>query len=230
MVDNTVSRRTILKASTVAIAGLAGCASTSGNESDSGPAGTAHDEETDSHGGSHEGDSHEETTSHDDGGHGDDSHGEGGHDHGGSVSGPADHATVTMVTTDDGFHFDPHVVWVKPGGTVTWELESGSHTTTAYHPDNGRPARIPEGATPWDSGTMSEQGATFEHTFEQEGVYDYFCLPHEGPGMLGSVIVGQPDAHGQPGLAEPQDSLPEKTRTKISDLNAKVNEALGHTH
>lgn len=140
------------------------------------------------------------------------------------------HADVKMIDKNGGHHFDPHVVWIKKGGTVTWTLESGAHSTTAYHPSNDRPLRIPKGASAWDSGVLSEQGATFEHSFAVEGVYDYFCIPHEAMGMLGSVIVGHPDPHKQPALEPPQRSLPEAARTKIKELNRMVNEALGHTH
>ena len=143
--------------------------------------------------------------------------------------GPAPNAAVAMGSGDDGSHFDPHVVWVERGGTVTWTLESGAHSTTAYHPDNDRPARIPAGAAAWDSGVLSEQGATFEHTFETEGVYDYFCIPHESMGMLGSVIVGNPDPEGQPALAPPQEDLPEAARSKIEELNGMVREALSES-
>ena len=56
--------------------------------------------------------------------------------------------------------------------------------------------RIPEGAEPWDSGVLQtqapEKGSTFEHTFTQEGVYDYFCRPHEAAGMVGRIVVGRP--------------------------------------
>lgn len=39
---------------------------------------------------------------------------------------------------------------VEPGGTVTWELESGTHDAVAYHPDNDdKPLRMPDDATPW---------------------------------------------------------------------------------
>lgn len=140
---------------------------------------------------------------------------------------PADHADVAMKNMDGGHHFEPHVVRVKPGGTVTWTLESGAHSTTAYHSDNDRPNRTPEGAKSWDSGVLTEQGATFERTFETEGVYDYFCIPHESMGMLGSVIVGDPDPEGEPALAPPQDALPEAARSKIEELNHMVREALG---
>jgi plastocyanin/predicted lipoprotein with Yx(FWY)xxD motif len=159
-------------------------------------------------------------------GHGEDDH---SHDHMDEVpTGPADHADVSMKDMDGGHHFDPHVVWVETGGSVTWTLESGAHSTTAYHPDADKPLRIPADARSWNSGVLSNEGATFSHTFEQEGVYDYFCIPHESMGMLGSVIVGHPDPDGQPGLAAPQSGLPEEARSKIEELNEMVKQALTH--
>ena len=130
---------------------------------------------------------------------------------------------VRMVTTDDGgYHFRPHVVRLEPGETVRWELASGAHTTTAYHPANGdRPARIPEGAEPWHSEFLTEEGrTTFERTFTVEGVYDYFCIPHEGYGMVGTLVVGE--AHAGPGLSEPASILPDAARAKIRELNESV--------
>ncbi|MFB6071625.1 MAG: plastocyanin/azurin family copper-binding protein [Halobacterium sp.] len=207
----------------IALTGLAGCTGAGGSSED--------DETTTTTSGHHHEDGgHDETTKTTEGSHEESGHGGDSHSHGGGVGEPTEHATVTMKTTDGGYHFDPHVVWVKQGGTVTWELESGTHTATAYSPENDAPLRIPKDADSFASGTMSEHGATFEHTFDTVGVYDYFCVPHESLGMLGSVIVGQPDAHGQPALAEPQSSLPEKTQSKLTDLNKMVNEALGHTH
>jgi plastocyanin len=99
------------------------------------------------------------------------------------------------------FVFSPAVVWVEPGATVTWAIESGSHSATAYHPDNGTSRRAPEGAAAFDSGVLSE--GTFEHTFETEGVYNYHCTPHEGLGMVGLVVVGGAD--GGPGTTDPGD-------------------------
>ncbi len=135
---------------------------------------------------------------------------------------------VRMISTDDGeYHFEPHVVRLDPGDTVRWELESGAHTTTAYHPANGdRPRRIPEGAQPWNSGFLTEDGSTtFERTFTVEGVYDYFCIPHEGYGMIGTLVVGEPG--NGPGLSDPSASLPETARAKIRELNATVQSGAG---
>ena len=198
MTEHTISRRHILKGGGVGLA--IGLAGCTGKLGTDGSEASHHTE-----GGTHE-----------DGGHG------------GAIGEPVKQATVAMNTAENSHHFTPHIIWVKPGGTVTWEVDSGSHTTTAYHPETDKPLRIPDDATPWDSGTLSEKGATFEHSFETKGVYDYYCSPHEATGMIGSVIVGEPDPHGQPGLAPPQDDLPEKVQSKITELNAKVTEALGH--
>lgn len=135
---------------------------------------------------------------------------------------------VRLISTDDGeYHFEPHIVRLDPGDTVRWKLESGAHTTTAYHPANGdRPRRIPEGAEPWNSGFLTEDGSkTFERTFTVEGVYDYFCIPHEGYGMIGTLVVGE--STNGPGLSKPSASLPETARAKIRELNAMVQTGSG---
>ena len=202
MKDSQPTRRRFVAGAGVAVAvGIAGCTGSSNQESNG--AGDQHGNQT----------------------------GSGGDDHsdaeGASLDGPNASATVTMATTDESSHFEPHVVWVETGGTVTWELDSGSHTTTAYAEKTDKPQRIPDGANAWDSGTISEQGETFEHTFETPGVYDYFCVPHEATGMLGTVVIGNPDPDGQPGLQPPQDSLADEAATKIESLNERVTEALG---
>lgn len=118
--------------------------------------------------------------------------------------------TVEMVTEGSEYYFDPIGLYVEPGTTVTWTNESGAHSSTAYADGNGGASvtRIPEGAEPWDSGTMSEQGATFEHTFETEGTYDYFCLPHETLGMVARIVVGEPGGPAE-GSMPPDGDVPE---------------------
>ena len=93
--------------------------------------------------------------------------------------------------------FDPIGVWVERGTTVRWIVERDVHTTTAYHPKNDRHSlRIPEAATPWDSGFLVEKGAHFDVTLTVEGVYDYYCMPHEEAGMVGRIVVGKPSGPG----------------------------------
>ena len=93
--------------------------------------------------------------------------------------------------------FDPIGLWVPRGRTVRWVLHHDVHTTTAYHPNNDQHSlRIPEDAEPWDSGFLMQPGAHFDVTFTVEGVYDYYCLPHEAAGMVGRIIVGHPSGPG----------------------------------
>jgi plastocyanin len=93
--------------------------------------------------------------------------------------------------------FDPIGLWVPSGQTVRWVLHHDVHTTTAYHPRNDHHSlRIPEGAAPWDSGFLVKPGAHFDVTLTVEGVYDYYCMPHEQAGMVGRIIVGRPRGPG----------------------------------
>jgi plastocyanin len=213
-------RRVLTAAGTATIAGLAGCSTSAGGDGDD-P--TTTPTGADEGGNEHHDDEHSDTATHEE---------EAQHEHGGGLpEEPAASATVSMVTTEDGAqHFEPHVVWVEQGATVTWELESGTHTATAYAAANDLPQRIPDGGAAFDSGVVSEAGATFEQTFETPGVYDYVCTPHRTVGMIGTVVVGEPDAHGQPGLEEPASDLQEKERHKLEELNGQVDEMLGHTH
>ncbi len=108
--------------------------------------------------------------------------------------------------------FDPIGLLVKPGTTIRWMVQANVHTTTAYHPRNDHHSlRIPEAATPWDSGYLVNPGDHFEVTLTVPGVYDYFCTPHEAVGMVGRIVVGQalgPGAEpfdywvGRPGTAD----------------------------
>lgn len=90
--------------------------------------------------------------------------------------------------------FEPVGLRLEPGSTVRWVVDRGVHTSTAYHPEKGDlPLRIPEGAEPWDSGHLAGPGEFHEQTFRREGVYDYFCRPHEAAGMVGRIVVARRD-------------------------------------
>jgi plastocyanin len=89
--------------------------------------------------------------------------------------------------------FDPVGVAVRPGQLVRWISEGGTHTATAYK------RRIPKGAKPWDSGYLLPE-KTFEVRLTVEGVYDYFCRPHQAAGMVGRIVVG--DNAAEPGYPD----------------------------
>ncbi|WP_254841356.1 plastocyanin/azurin family copper-binding protein [Natronomonas marina] len=113
------------------------------------------------------------------------------------------------------FVFSPAVAWVESGSTVTFEDISGSHSVTAYHSGNDKPNRVPSGAEAFDSGVMSE-GDTFEHTVSETGVYNYYCTPHEGLGMVGLVVVEEPA--GGPGTEPPENLESSSAAENLSRL------------
>lgn len=134
---------------------------------------------------------------------------------------PVDQITVAMVSSKEGFHFEPHIARLKLGGTVTWKCKSGSHSSTAYDPRSSDEQRIPGPAPSWDSGVL-QPDETYSHTFNYGGIYDYFCEPHESKGMVGRVLVGDSLSQGVPGLQPPQDSLPKAAQKQIRELNSKT--------
>jgi len=102
----------------------------------------------------------------------------------------ADHTTATVTNAlgsstpgceDTNSCFDPNPVTIAMGGTVTWEnVDNAAHTVTSGSPSDG-----PDGV--FDSSLIMAGGASFSHTFDDAGTYDYFCMVH--PWMAGSVIV-----------------------------------------
>lgn len=114
---------------------------------------------------------------------------------------------IEMRTEGGRAFFEPVGVWVEPGTTIRFVRTGGVHDTRSYSPDNATGLmRIPEGAEPWDSGMLGgllHPGSEFDVTLTVEGVYDYFCSPHEALGMVGRIVVGDADA----APAEPTDEI-----------------------
>jgi plastocyanin len=122
-----------------------------------------------------------------------------------------------METEDSEYYFDPIGLFVDSGTTVTFRIESGSHSSTAYEEGNGgaEVTRIPEGVEAWNSETLDEEGDTFEHTFETAGTYDYFCIPHKSLGMVGRIVVDEPGGPAE-GSMPPDGEVPE-SQTIVDD-------------
>ena len=105
---------------------------------------------------------------------------------------------IVMQGKADGSHvwYDPMGLHIEPGQTVRWTNRDrgNSHTVTSYHPEIfERPRRIPATAEAWNSDYLLP-GETFSLRFDEEGVYDYYCVPHEHAGMVGRIVVGNPPA------------------------------------
>ncbi|WP_397474190.1 plastocyanin/azurin family copper-binding protein [Pusillimonas sp.] len=138
----------------------------------------------------------------------------------------ADEIEISLAGTPTGAHvwFRPRGLLIQPGQTVRWvNRETGNvHTSTAYHPDNGKPQRIPHGAKSWDSGYLMPN-ESFAMVLEVPGVYDYFCIPHEQAGMVGRIVVGQVDASIQP-YADTDALLPEPATAAFADVGEILKE------
>ncbi|MDT3434353.1 halocyanin domain-containing protein [Haloarcula sp. 1CSR25-25] len=94
-----------------------------------------------------------------------------------------DSATVEVGVQANGgaFGFGPPAIHVDNGATVQfeWTGNGGGHNV------------VSDGEGPLDSGSaVSSAGVNYEYTFEEDGIYPYVCVPHEGLGMKGAVVVG----------------------------------------
>ena len=93
----------------------------------------------------------------------------------------SDTATVRVGTEGNGgtFAFDPPALRISAGSTVRWEWtgNGGGHNVAFEDADID-----PSDVTP-------DADTTFQHTFEEPGQYRYSCLPHQGLGMKGAIVV-----------------------------------------
>jgi len=97
-----------------------------------------------------------------------------------------DALTVSVGAGTNGLAFSPTAILVEPGTAVTWEWTG-----------NGGAHNVVNEAEKFNSGELvGEAGHTFEHTFEGEGTYEYYCNPHKLSGMKGLVAVGEDNARG----------------------------------
>ena len=98
---------------------------------------------------------------------------------------------AAVVDMNDQLAFEPKEIEVAAGEKVTWKnVGKVAHTVTADKSKAADPAlvSIPAGTKDWDSGFVAE-GESFSRSFRKRGTYRYICIPHEGAGMVGSIVV-----------------------------------------
>jgi len=96
------------------------------------------------------------------------------------------------------FSYDPALVRIGVGTTVTWEWISDGHTVTSSDGEFGV-----------DTGRESD-GYEVSYTFDEPGNYPYECRPHSSSGHLGAIIVEEID--------ETDDEADNETATETDEL------------
>jgi len=83
-------------------------------------------------------------------------------------------------------YFSPVRVLIPSGGKVVWSNEAAgaytSHTVTS--------AQFHESATQWEFDAETSSGDQVSHTFQEAGIYEYYCTFHGQSSMCGVVLVG----------------------------------------
>lgn len=86
-------------------------------------------------------------------------------------------AQTTHVVQVIDFAFNPKDITIQAGDTVRWENAPGGASHNVIAEDLS-----------FSSGA-AQSSFTYEFTFNTGGNYPYFCAPHQGLGMVGSVTV-----------------------------------------
>ena len=91
----------------------------------------------------------------------------------------------------DMFIFEPAVVNIKKGDTVTW-IGDPMHNSASIK------EMLPNGAKPWMGKLTKKAGEeSISVKFDVEGLYGYNCTPHAMFGMVGVVVVGDPSSNAK---------------------------------
>ena len=94
----------------------------------------------------------------------------------------AEHTVKMLNSGQDGaMVFEPAVLEVNVGDTVTFQATDGGHNAASI------PSLIPSGAKGW-KGDLNQDVTV---TFDKNGVYVYQCSPHVVLAMIGVVVVGE---------------------------------------
>ena len=88
--------------------------------------------------------------------------------------------TIEMLNKDaDGnkMVFSDEIALIDVGDTITWVPTAKGHNVEMI-------------SSPNNTKLKSKNGKEVQVTFEESGIYYYWCTPHKGMGMIGLVVVG----------------------------------------
>ena len=102
-----------------------------------------------------------------------------------SFTSSAQAATVEVkMGADNGMlAFQPAKVTIKAGDTVKWVNNKLAPHNVVFDSSD------PDAAAHSHKDLSFAPGESFEVTFDKAGTYNYYCEPHRGAGMNGTVVV-----------------------------------------
>ena len=128
---------------------------------------------------------------------------------GGGCYAPTDGGVPTSTDTTariENCAFQPSVTYIEPGDKVTWRNDDVfDHTVTGA---NGS----------WGDEMNLTKGDTVSFTFEEEGVFPYYCAYH--PSMVGAVVVGDgrgDDSSSAGAAVVPADDPPPSSTSSVPE-------------
>lgn len=122
------------------------------------------------------------------------------------------------------FFFEPTGLAIEPGETVQFTLTTPHHSVTSFHPAMGITQRVPDDVPPFSSPVLPVQ-SYWLYTFEEAGVYDYHCGPHEVFGHVGRIVAGEALGPGAEPVAPPEEPFEEDEAEEPIEEEAEEDEA-----
>ncbi len=104
------------------------------------------------------------------------------------VASATDHIVEVVTDNVNGITaFQPKFLTIKKGDTVTWVNKVDDLHNVITYPDG-----FPAGSQGFESPYFENAGDSWSYTFNNEGTYQYHCIPHILMGMRGVVTVSKP--------------------------------------
>ena len=113
--------------------------------------------------------------------------------------------TIEMLNKNadgDKMVYSEEIARIEVGDTITWVPTTKGHNVEMI-------------ASPNDMKLKSKNGKEVQVTFEEPGIYYYWCTPHKGMGMIGVVVVGG-DTSNKDQIAKAK--APGRTKKKLRKL------------
>jgi plastocyanin len=94
--------------------------------------------------------------------------------------------TVKMGADSGLLQFEPANLTIKAGDTVKWvnnKLSPHNVVLDSTKVEAGQATKLSH------KNLLFSPGESYESTFTEPGVYSYYCEPHRGAGMVGTITV-----------------------------------------